>query len=898
MILRRGLFYTILTLLVMAGGRVAAQSPCRFSGTFSETNLKVVVEAIAQHCDLKLSFDPDLLEKVHIDRLRLPGVAWEKALYNAMEGQDLAVKEVAPGRFVIVREKQRDKKGSGILQKVFGTVLDQEDGTPLPGVMVILGKSGSGLSKIGTLTDEAGKFDLVFQQGAGDYLEIRSMGYHISQVKIGNNPQQAIRARLQTNELELESVIVTGKSELAFQNGESQGMVMVSPRNIEAVSVLGEKDVFRTLQFLPGISSTEESSNGLFVRGGTPDQNLVLIDGVPIFNTGHFFGMFHAFNADALEKIDVARGGFNASQGGAVAGLIEIESKPRIGDTLSAGLTANLAATSAYISLPFAGKKGAFMLAGRRSYAEIFQSPFYNQIAGNVFQTGSIFSDEQAFADADSTDYELAPISNFHDFHAKAVYDFGSKGRVSASFYNGRDVVQYDFGVSEPADGYSRFSEERLSLVNNAGGIHYARKFGNGLEWNNSAYASYYRGRFFNDQKVNDDGDSLIYLAEQDNVVGQWGLRSSLNWENRFGDQFQTGIHLKSVFTTSYISDEENDLLSTQTIEIESGIHAGWLSYNWTLGERLEIVPGIRATYYGQNEDLIVEPRLQARLDAGKGFRFNAHLGIYEQFLSPIEINNSLRLGTDFLALASDSLNIQSTSSTQSGIGISYLRPGIWIDVQGYAKAIDGLERYTRSFDLNANANESDDLLTDGSGRIYGIDFLIRGHKGPWVGWAGYSISSVKHNFPDLSQGEDFPADHDHLHELKLVNIYEWRRWEFSAMWVLASGKPYSVPVGIDSLLNDQEDLEFVDLRFDQLNTQRLKAYHRLDVNAAYNFQLRDVAKGKVGLSIFNLYNRINIRDRNYSIDLPDGVGEAADIVRVDRTLLGFSPNVFFRLNF
>lgn len=892
MALKRSLCIWILTLFF--GFPVLGQQPCTFSGHFENSNLKTVVDALGESCGISFSFDTDLLESIPIEDFEVRKQNWSAALQDLLVRHQLALKEISANRFAIVPHPSSTNSSESSLRTITGTVYDEANLSVLPGAQISL-YQGTDLPTKGAIADSEGRFSLQIDPKQDNRLLVRLLGYEPKEWLVGDIPDLSIG--LKSRPLELEAVIVTGESDQTFHKGQSEGQIGLSPRRLSAISVLGERDVFRTLQFLPGVSSTEESSNGLYIRNSTPDQNLVLIDGVPIYNTGHFFGMFHAFNADALQRVDVSRGGFSVARGGAVAGLIDIESKPSLGDSLSGGLTANLAATSGFLSLPFLKNKAAIMVAGRRSYSDILRSPLYESISGNVFQTGSIFEDENLVGDDDSLEYSLDPVSNFHDIHAKVVFGLGAKGQLSANFYNGRDLVRYTFDSPENATEYKRFSEEQLSLSNNVGGIRYQRQFSKNLKLEIASYATTYRGRFSNEQSISEDADSFEYSGSQNNLVATGALRSMLTWDIKPGHQIIGGLHATRTAASFELGSEEDEVQSLDSITTSASMLSGWLGYSFKKDEWLEISPGARITWYGLDEELYLEPRVQGTVKLPKGFRVNGNIGLYRQFLNPIQISNSLKLGTEFLALASEDNGIQATTSLQSGVGISWMKPGIWVDVQAYHKNLTGLERYVRSFDIELNANDIDDLLSDGEGDILGLDVLVRGHIGPWVGWAGYTISSVEHYFPELSEGNRFAADHDHLHELKLVNMLRLDRWEFSLTWVFASGKPYSVPVGIDSLV-DGDGNPFIELRFQELNGQRLPSYHRLDANISYNFPTGKRGNGQVGISFFNIYNRENIRDRNYSVHYPDQANAPLEIVRVDRELLGFSPNVFLRWRF
>lgn len=895
--IKKGVLTLLGTLLILSGTftSLQAQSPCTISMDVEQTSLDEILASIRKSCGISFNFDPDLLASYKVEQLKVEDVSWENALLIAIGKHPLHLVSLSDQQYALQPALPQSPPPPGALGMVSGTIRSGFEGIPLPGTPVaLLAQDGAVLG--GQYTDSLGQFSILYPKDQAVSLQAKSLGYELAQFALQDHPGP-FDIRLREARLQMESVIINEESQSPLTASSDRNQVKVSPRFIDAISVLGEKDVFRTLQFLPGVSSTEESSNGVYVRGSTPDQTLVLIDGIPVYNTGHFFGMFHAFNAEALQKVEISRGGFDVTQGGAVAGLIEIESKPRLGDSLSAKITANLAATSAYLSLPFKNKRGAIMVAGRRSYADVIQSPLYKQISGNVFQTGSIYQLGNSLDEENEDGYELAPLSNFHDVHAKAVYDLGAGAEISASYYNGRDIVSYEFFQENEAEDESRTSSENLSLVNNAGGINFRKDFSPGKTLTARAYYTSYRGLFSTDQQVNEINDSISFFNEQNNAVTSFAAWANYDWEPKPGHQFSTGLQLTQVESSFELNYGEENIQNLDSISLISGIHSAWLGYTFKAKPRFELSPGIRLNYYGLDQEFLVEPRLQGLIDLGKSFKVNFNAGAFYQYLNPVVINNSLKLGTDFLALPNDESGVDITRSLQSGLGLTWLKPGIWIDFQLYAKYLSGLGRYTQNFDLLTNGTEINDRLSEGEAYIVGSDILIRGHVGPWLGWVSYTLSQVNHLFPDLNSKELFPADHDHRHEVKLVNTFQTGKWEFSLMWVVASGKPYSVPVGVDSFPDGNNGV-FLELRYDQINSQRLPAYHRLDANVSYALPSWNWASMEVGLSFFNVYNRQNIRDRNYSVQYPEEEDDPIEIVRVDRELLGLSPNVFLRMQF
>ena len=233
-------------------------------------------------------------------------------------------------------------------------------------------------------------------------------------------------------------------------------------------------------------------------------------------------------------------------------------------------------------------------------------------------------------------------------------------------------------------------------------------------------------------------------------------------------------------------------------------------------------------------------------------------------------------------------------------MGVSYQKPGFWAEAEFYHKSLSGLQTYTNRFDASLNANQSQDLIREGNGYIIGMDLFVRKQWKKYTGWASYTLSQAQYSFEEIDSGTAFPSDQDHLHELKLVNIVDLEPFQITLTWVFASGRPYTPAMGLDTLVDpdDPDGEEFYELAFGPNNSRRLPAYHRMDFSFLYNFKVGKKGRASTGLTIFNLYNRENIRDRTYSIQPSSTNPDLETVVSIDRELLRISPNIFFTIQF
>ena len=270
--------------------------------------------------------------------------------------------------------------------------------------------------------------------------------------------------------------------------------------------------------------------------------------------------------------------------------------------------------------------------------------------------------------------------------------------------------------------------------------------------------------------------------------------------------------------------------------------------------------------------------------------------GRYHQFLHQINVQNPLQVGQDFWALAEpDSLPV--SQAHHLILGAAFAKNGWLVDLELYAKSLRQLTTYSLFYETNFAEIRPGELLRNGQGQVRGLDLLVQREVGPLTTWVAYTLARVQHRFASIDEGAPFWGDFDQRHQLKVVGILSLPHWEMSATWLLASGRPFTSAEEVTTLSPIGQDPAF-GLVFGQRNGSRLPAYHRLDVSASYQLDLGEVVEGKIGLSIFNLYNRRNVMDKRYHIQPSVQEGESPLIMSINRNMLGINPNLFIHFSF
>ena len=728
------------------------------------------------------------------------------------------------------------------------------------------------------------------------------------------DPGRPLTIELEPVSIAMDEVTVTADSYAIWKDAEEISQITLSPKQIAVLPSLGEIDVFRSLQLLPGISASNDGSSGLYVRGGTPDQNLVLYDGMRVYHVDHFFGFFSAFNADAIKDIQVYKGGFGAEYGGRLSSVLELTGKSGNMSETSVGLGANLLSVNGYLEVPLFDK-GSFLLAARRSYSDVIESALFNSLYDELAsdetavqqQSGGPGGMGGGMRRGFSTE-TIRPEFYFYDVNAKLSWMPDRGNSFALSFYMGRDNLndsqelgdlRFRGSEGEQEDVFGTRLREAITDWGNTGASfrwsrQWSDRVNSTLLLSGTQYFSTYdrNQQFLTDDQGTGIDDSLrvfrgggAFASEEDNGIDDLTVRFDMEHLLSERHTLKYGLWV-SHMATEY-NATLNDTLSLFSRNSEAQEFSLFLQDRWKATNALTVTAGLRGTLFSEQDGVYVEPRLSARYQLSDELSLQGAWGMYNQFIHRITTENVLEGSRDFWLVADD--DFKPASSTHSIAGISYKENGYLFQVEGYYKTLDDLIDYSRRFQTRADYGE---LFFFGDGISRGVEFLAQKQTGHLNGWLSYTLSEVEYTFPGLNDGEAFPANHDKTHEFKSVFTYSLGKWDFSATWLYSTGQPATVPESqyyLDMLDGDVRSYIHVGDR----NTTRLPDYHRLDVSISRHWYPstgnKDAWHLQIGLSVFNLYNRSNVWYRSYDLDV-------SPIVITDVTMLGITPTVFAKL--
>lgn len=905
-------FGLLLLLPIYGWGQDFASKKIKFS--FDNTSLELVLLNLELSERLDFQYEKDLVAGIMVSK-SIPKMPLSEALQELLTGTGLSFELAAPNQVILF--KKVDKQGQAIPQAttppsqldlmVSGVVKDRETGETLPYANILIESTNAGAE-----TNLDGYFTLFDVPTDTSLIEISYIGYRSQYFRLEPG-MDFTKLQLELSpdgELLKEVVVSSTQQEQLMRASSGVSKIAITPTQLTALPSIGEKDIFRSLQLLPGVSGSNEGSSGLFVRGGTPDQNLVLFDGFTVYHVDHLFGFFSAFNSHSIKDVQLYKGGFESKYGGRLSSVVAITGKDGNTEEFSAGAGLSLLSANAYTEIPFAKGKGSVLLAGRRS----FQSNFYNNLLdfsdGSIENSEDNTSENQGFVGPGRLGQATTePNSWFYDLNGKATYRSG-ENIFSLSFYNGQDQLDNSRYSDDNSLGGGRLGGllgggnapdfnfqldvlDKSDWGNMGSSLKWSRRWSNTLYSN--ALVSYSNYFSYQDRGVESVVTRDTVTTElssgtiEDNDLKDYSFKWDWEWQPKALHKVSFGI-FGTAFDIKY-DYIQNDTINVLNRDDESTVWGAYLQSQSTFNQ-LIITPGVRINYFGQTGKSYLEPRLQIQYLPTDRLKFKLATGRYYQFANRIIREDIAQGSRDFWVL-SDGDRIPVSSSDHLILGMGYETADYLFDIEGYYKTLNNITEYSTRFVVNGlGRNTSLDFeenFFNGVGKARGVEVLAQKKTGSLTGWLSYTLGSVEHEF-EVFGDAPYPAAHDVTQELKLVGMYKLGRWTFGGTFVYATGKPYTAPLGAYSidLLDESTVSHFA---ISDKNQLRLPDYHRLDLSANYNMKRFLGGKGTLGFSLFNVYGRNNVWYKEFDVvqDL---------IIETDVNLLGITPSISLNWTF
>lgn len=839
--------------------------------TFEATPLKTVLLYLEEQHQLIFSYRDTNVEQQQIS-LKSGTHRLNDYLVLLFQKTNLEF-ELIEERYVILSKRVINERADDYL---CGYVVDRKEAFKMELAAISIKNKNIGVS-----SSVNGWFELQGIQ-AEDTLLISYVGYKQSETAISDLETSGCPTFLMTiEERSIPTVEVTEYLTDGIMQSSDKHAIIISPNRLSVLPGTVEPDVMTSIQQLPGVFSPNETASGIYIRGGTPDQNLVLWDGIPVYHTGHFFGMISAFNPYLVESIDVYRSGMGSEFGGRVSGVIDVKSKKELPKRLHLSTGVNM--THGHLNLDFPlWKNSGLSLSVRRSFTDSWPTPTFLNYAEKVFQ-GTKLED----GDFTNGNLENSDVFYFSDGNIKWMWNPG-KNKFTISGFGGENHLNYVSDI--PA--FNAFSKDVLTLKNGGSSISWQREWSDHFSSTvRQTYAEYnymYELGFSSQDSI----DRVLLQFNSKNTIIDQGFNIVNEWcpddshSLKFGYQYTNN---KLSFGLSKV--EENQPDEEGNLDFNHELHTLFGEYHLFLAKVLNVKLGLRYQRQTIFKNDYFEPRialtaqindhLKLKLSSSKQFQFVSQLVLLD--INDIGINNQIWI-------ASDNNTFPVIESNQWTGGLLFIKNDWTLDLEGYVKELAGITSLSNSF-----GNIVDQPFSQGNSRIRGVDILLKKRIQNYRTWVSYTLSKTVYEFTNLQENA-FPATHDQRHALQWVHVYTKDKIEFSIGWQFRSGLPYTSPRGVELDFNEQTQRNIPRLTYNEQNASRLKPYHRLDASLMYHFGKTKRLSGFVGLSLVNMYNTVNNLERRFLLENYDEATEDFDLLELNKLGLKYTPNLVVRL--
>jgi hypothetical protein len=726
---------------------------------------------------------------------------------------------------------------------ISGYVREAVSGESLIGVNIYLPES-----KSGTVTNNYGFYSITLPASNKVELVVSYVGFTPDTLSMDLNKDIELN-------IDLKPSIILGEVTVSAEHGERQSesarmsSVKIDVAQVKNLpSLLGEKDILKVIQLMPGVQKGTEGSSGFYVRGGGPDQNLIILDDAVVYNASHLFGFFSIFNGDALKSAELTKGGFPARYGGRLSSVLEMNMKDGNKEEWHGEGGIGLISSRMTLEGPLRKDKSSILISGRRTYADLILKPLL--LAMEAGNTGYFF----------------------HDFNAKVNYDFGRKNKLYLSGYFGKDKFYIKNNRPDVKENAG------FLWTNATGTLRWNHLFSNKLFSNTSLIYSNYSFGIYDNYKV--ISEKKNFYSEYNSGIRDFSLKYDIDYIPGTNHLIKAGFistyHRFRPYAFAKINEYPNfNIKDFRTIDgFESAIY---IEDTWQPVQNFKINGGVRYSHFLASTQQYhnLEPRLSAAWRLRSDFALKASYSEMNQYIHLVS-NTGISLPTDLWVPATDRISPQDSRQVAAGFAKDLRKPEIAISVEAYYKTMNNVLGYKEGATfLEFDSPESsaginwEDNVTSGRAWSYGAEFMVQKKTGRLSGWLGYTLSWTQMQFDSLNFGRKFYARYDRRHDISVVGIYKINdRITISATWVYGTGNALTLPTSsynvlrhIDSHKNPPHptyDFKGTIVKdYGDKNNFRMDPYHRLDAGIQFHKQKKHWER-IWEFSVYNAYNRKN----------------------------------------
>ncbi|WP_435579066.1 TonB-dependent receptor [Gilvibacter sp.] len=842
---KSGYFFLISLLLLITSTTSFAQE---------QIKLSAYLKQLETQNDIRFSYAPEAIEDISITPTTTPDLQANIEYIKARTGLQITK----------INERYYSVSAPNSIHIV---VLDATTGAPLPNANVMITDQGAGY------TTNAEGSAYIPNPTNTIFVEIQYLGYQTEGLNLGPVEYNTVVVSLKPSVDQLEEVLL----QPVFTQGiyrTNDGSYRFNTDKFGLLPGIAETDVLQISQTLPGVESVDETVSNINIRGGSNGENLLLWDGMRVYQSGHFYGLISAINPYITEDVFIYRNGTHSRYGESVSGVIDLKAMDEVTEQIHGKATLNLLHANAFLDIPIS-EKLSVMVAGRRSLNDLYQTPIYNSYSERVFQDTQITN---LATPNEQSDLNTSEDFNFFDVSAKVLYNPSQKDRLRFNFLAINNNLNFNQNLSNDAFELSETSE--LNQENIAAGLHWQRTWNSKWSSTVGAYRSQYNLDAANFELLTTEFDT------QGNEVISFVGRAQLLYRHKKNVQWEAGYEFIETGVTN--SDQTTTPEFRRRVkEVLVGHHL-YNQLDWNpFNGKTQINAGVRLTHYPKINEYRFEPRLNLHQKLGAGFALEFHGELKSQSISQAVAFQNEFLGVENRRwIQANGNEIPLITSEQWSTGLVWNKRNWLINLEYFEKSVEGISATTQGFQ-NQFANSA----ALGSYQVFGLELIVNKRWRGLGAWLGYTYSNNDYQF-DSFDPQSFANNLDITHSFRAAISYDLGRLStvFGLQW--RSGKPFTLPLGeAPSAIQDTEDIPF-----SAPNAERLTSYFRADLSFKYIVLNKSGYTLKANAAFQNIFNNNNLLDR-YFVSQQIGEDQFA-INQIENRSLRFTPNFALELSF
>ena len=749
------------------------------------------------------------------------------------------VKYQITGRHILLQKKKQKPVSRKFT--ISGYVTDGTSSETLIGANILESRQQQG-----TTTNPYGFYSITLPAGETE-LSFSYLGYTTRQYRLELSKDTLINVLMQDNNQLEEVVIVSDKAEVGITATQMGAQEIPIAQIKNTPSILGEADVMKTIQLMPGVQAGVEGSAGLYVRGGGPDQNLILLDGVPVYNVDHLFGFFSVFTPEAVKKVTLFKSSFPARFGGRLSSVVDVRSNDGDMKKYHGTLSVGLLSSKIQLEGPIIRDKTSFNISARRSYIDLIAKPFMPK--------------------DDKISYY------FYDINAKINHKFSDRSRLFLNFYNGKDSYYF-----KTTDSSSSMYKDKMSL-----------NWGNTIataRWNYIFNQKLFSNTTVAYNKYRMDANSTVYtktnliesISESNyhsnyhSGICDWSYLIDFDYNPTPAHHIKFGagyLHhdFRPEVATSKIQEKEDGITKQDTLynsisnsTIQAHEVSAYIEDNFDIGSRLRMNVGLHLSMFRvqKRNYFSAQPRVSARYQLTKHTALKASYTKMSQYIHLLS-STPISMPTDLWVPVTS--KIKPMQAHQYSLGSYYTGLTGWeFSVEGYYKQMRNVLEYKEGVSFLGSSSGWENKVEMGKGRSMGIEFMAQKTTGKTTGWIAYTLAKSDRKFAigGINNGERFPYKYDRRHNLSLVVNHKFsNRIDIGASWIFSTGGTATIAEEVTAIIRPGEDAIQQKDYIEKRNNYRLPASHRLNIGVNFNKKTKHGVR-TWNISLYNAYNAMN----------------------------------------